>query len=173
MFRSNPTYVEWTFPKPILILIWLLGYHSNFFPSLLQTWIQNIYAPTFPNSLYIILHIRDLTVDTYSIFHFHRPKSMENVSSVHLSTECINVVLVIMPNIFIARSYAPFWCEAPAPLNLFFFWVCNSSSANSEVLDIPLSVWYPLITTPWILSSHFNNTLYRVWWTSIEMEKNQ
>ena len=52
-----------------------------------------------------------------------------------------------------ARYAAPFWCEAPYPLNLTFFWFFNSSCINYEALNTKFIVWYPLITTPWNLAS--------------------
>ena len=46
-----------------------------------------------------------------------------------------------------ACSATKFWCEAPEPLNLILWWFLNSSPINSELLKIPLLVWYPLIAT--------------------------
>ena len=142
------------------------GFHSR----LLQPWIQNIYVSNFPNSLYTILHIRDTTLYPYCIVHFHWPKSVENVLLGLKSAECINVVIFIVTNILIVWSTAPFWCKATAPLNLIFCCFFNRSSVNSEVLNILFSVWYTLIATPWLLSSLFNKTIYRVWRPSRELE---
>ena len=63
------------------------------------------------------------------------------------------MVLVIVTNVLVARSAAPFWCKAPAPLNVIFCCYFNSSSINYKELKIPLSVCYPLITTTWLWAS--------------------
>ena len=44
------------------------------------------------------------------------------------------MVLYIVTTIFMARSAAPFLCEAPSPLNIIFCCFFNSSSINSEEL---------------------------------------
>ena len=93
---------------------------------ILQTWLQNIYGSNYPNSLYIILYIRDPTVDPYSTVYLHCPKSVHNFSLGHTSV-----------------SY------------------------------IPLSVWYTLITPPWLWYSLFKNTFYKVWRHYIELESNK
>ena len=144
-----------------------------FWSSLIQPCLQNIYVSKLTNNLYTILRIRDMTVDTYSIFHFHWPKSVYNVSLGHISAECINMIISIVTTIFIARYASPFWCEVPAPLNLIFFWLFNSFSIKSGVLKIKLSVWYTLIIAPWLWSSRFKNTLYRIWRPSVELKNEQ
>ena len=136
---------------------------------ILQPWIQNIYDSTLPNSFYTILHVMDMTVYPCIIVYFRCTKSVENVSFGYLSTSYINMVLAIGTTIFMVRYDTIFWCEDPSTINLISWCLFNSSAINSEVLKIPLSVWYPLITTTWIWSSFFNKKLYRLWMTYIEI----
>ena len=79
--------------------------------------------------------------------------SLDNVYSGHLSALCISMVLTIVTTVFMARSDAPFLCEATEALNLIFCCFFNWSYINAEALKIPLSVWYLLITTPWLWAS--------------------
>ena len=146
---------------------------KGFQSSLLQHWLQNIYGSNLPNSLYTILHIRDPTVDTYSIVYYRWPKSVEIVSLGHISASYINIVLAIVTNILVENYAAKFWCEAPDQLNPIFLCFFNRSSKNFEALKITFSVWYILITNTRLLSSLFNNTLYRVCRHSIEPESNK
>ena len=103
----NPSFNPWSSFK---------GFNSR----ILKPWLQNIYGSNLPNRLYTTLHIRDITVDTYSIVHWHWPKAVENVSLWNLRTACINMVLSILTTILMVRSAAQTWCEAQAPLNLIF-----------------------------------------------------
>ena len=148
-FHINPSFTPWS-------------QLNSFWYRILQPWIQNIYGWTFPNSLYTILYIRDTTVDKYSIFNSHWPKSVEKFSLGLIRSACINMIISIVAYILMLRSAASFWCESPAPLNLIYFCFFNSFSVHSKVFNIPLPVWYPLIITPWIWYYRFNNTLYRV-----------
>ena len=95
------------------------------------------------------MHIRDPTVDQYSIINFRWPKSVDNVSLVHIGASYINMVLAIVTTVLMVYSAAPFLCEAPAPLNPIFFCLFSSFSIKYEVLNIPLSVvLYTFINTP-------------------------
>ena len=147
-------------------LCWITFFKAHIIPSLnpwipfngfhfrlMKPWLQNIYGSNLPKVLYTILFIRYPPLDTYSIVHFCWPKSMDNMSLWHIIQACINMALVILTTVFIAHSAAPFWCDALAPLNLIFCWLFNSSCINSEALNIPLSVWYLLITNPWLWAS--------------------
>ena len=154
----NPSLTPWSPLK---------GFHSR----ITQPCLQYIYGSNLPNSLYTILHMRYPTVDPYSIVNCHWPKSVDNVSLWHISAECINAALVIVTTILMVRSAAPFWCEAPDPLNLIFCCFFNISSIKFEVLKIPFSVWYTLIKTTWLLYYLLNKTLYRVWRHSIELKE--
>ena len=75
---------------------------------------------------------------------------MENVSSGYLRAVCINMVLAIVTNVLMVRYGDPFWYEAPYPLSLIFWWFLNSSYIKLEALNKTLSMWYTLITTPWL-----------------------
>ena len=140
---------------------------------LLKPCPQNIYGSNWHNSLYNIMHIRDTTVDPYRIAHLIWPKSVDNVYLGHIIAACINMVLTIVTTILMVHSASPFWCEAPEPLKLICCCFFNRFSINYEVLKIPLSVWYNLITTTWIWSSLFNKALCRVWRHSIELKSNK
>ena len=150
----NPSLTPWI---PIKV------FHSR----IMQPWLKNIYGSNLPNGLYTILYIRDITLYPYSIVHLHWTKSVDNVSLWHIIPDCINMALAIVITILMVCSAAPFWYEAPAPLNLIFCCFFNRSYINFEVLKIPFSVWYTFIITPWPLSSLLNRTLYRVWRPSI------
>ena len=135
---------------------------KGFQSRLMQPWLQNIYGSNLPNGLYTILYIMDTTLYPYSIVHLRWPKSMDNVSLWHIIPAWINIALAIVTTILMVHSADPFWCEAPSPLKLIFCYFFNIS-----LLNIPLSVWYTFIITPWLWSSLFNKTLYRVWRPSI------
>ena len=77
----------------------------------------------------------------------------------HLSTVYTNMVTSIVKTILTTRSYNPFWCEAPAPLEIILFCLFNRSSIHSDLLNTPLSVCYTLIDTPWIWASLWNVSL--------------
>ena len=53
------------------------------------------------------MYIRYLTVDPYSIIHFHWPKSVDNVSLGNISASYINMVFAIVTNILMVRSDVP------------------------------------------------------------------
>ena len=129
------------------------GPFKGFHRRLLKPWLQNIYGSNLPNGLYTIMYIKYPTLDPYSVVHFRWPRSMDNVSLWYIIQACINMTLSILTTVLIVHSAYPFWCEAPAPINLIFFCFFNSSSIKSEAFNIPLSVWYLLITTPWLWSS--------------------
>ena len=114
-----------------------------------------------------------MNVYPYSIVHFHSPTLVDNVSLGPLSTACINVVHSIFSTALMLLYDPQFWYVAPSPLNLIFFCFFTNFSINSEVLKIPLSVWYSLITTPWLWYSCFKNTLYRVYRPSIDLKNKQ
>ena len=76
---------------------------------------------------------------------------MDNVSLWHIIQACINMELARTTTVLVVRYSAPFWCEELAPLNLIFCCSFNSSSINFEVFNIPLSLWYTFIITPWLL----------------------
>ena len=101
--------------------------------KLLQNWLQNIYVSTLTNSLYTILHIKDPTLDPYSIFHFHWPNWVQNVSLEHLSILYIKMVISAVNIILMACFAAQFWYEIPTPLNISVCCFFNRFFRNSEV----------------------------------------
>ena len=114
--------------------------------------------------------IQIFLIEPYSIVHFYWTKSVDYVSFGHISAACINIVLVIVTTTLMVSYAVQFWCEAPASLNLIFCWFFNRYSIKYEVLNIPLSLFYTLITTTWLWYPLFKNAHYRVWRPSIELE---
>ena len=75
------------------------------------------------------------------------------MSSGYWRAACINMVLAIVTTVLIERSADPFWYEVPAPLKLIFWLFFNIYYIKSDEFKTPLSVCYPLVTTPWLLFS--------------------
>ena len=72
------------------------------------------------------------------------------MSSGYWRAACINMVLAIVTTVLIERSADPFWYEVPAPLKLIFWLFFNIYYIKSVEFKTPLSVCYPLVTTPWL-----------------------
>ena len=121
-----------------------------FYSRLIQNWLQkhtsdnskhnsylkipiffNLCSGTCLNSRQTTMYIRYKIVNPYIIVNFHWPKTVDNVSLVHLSAACIKMVHVIVTAVLMARSAITFWCEELDPINSIFFWSFKSLSINS------------------------------------------